>query len=34
MSRFVNWRDAVVAEAMEKFLSRSRPGAISRLSEL
>ena len=33
MSRFVNRRDAVVAEATEKLLSTSRPGAISRLND-
>jgi dihydroxyacetone kinase len=31
MSHFVNRRDAVVAEAIEGFLSTSRPGALGRL---
>ena len=31
MSHFVNRRDAVVTEAIEGFLSTSRPGALARL---
>ena len=31
MSHFVNRRDAVVAEAIEGFLSTSRPGELARL---